>query len=212
MSLTFGLLMILTGLAIMAFGLFMFYAWLPLLYALVGFDVGILLGRAFTGDVGTTAIVLGIVGAFILGVASYVLEPYRRVLLGVSGGILFGLSIASVFGLDGWLGGFFGRIFALVCGVVGGLLVPRFFDIFVIVASAVGGAAMVMTGANHILPGVGLFDRAAGGVMPALVTIILAATGISWQRYNIEKWVQATSTGHGVPDSSVDDRNGPHRL
>src|SRR5258705_4618225 len=109
MSLTIGLLMILTGLAIMAFGLFMFYAWLPLLYALVGFDVGILLGRAFTGDVGTTAIVL-IAGAFILGVASYVLEPYRRVLLGVSGGILFGLSVASVFGLDGWFGGYVGRI------------------------------------------------------------------------------------------------------
>ena len=49
MSLTIGLLMILTGLAIMAFGLFMFYAWLPLLYALVGFDVGILLARTFTG-------------------------------------------------------------------------------------------------------------------------------------------------------------------
>jgi len=209
MSLTFGLLMILTGLAIMAFGLFMFYAWLPLLYALVGFDVGILLGRAFTGDVGTTAIVLGIVGAFILGVASYVLEPYRRVLLGVSGGMLFGLSIASVLGLDGWLGGFFGRIFALVCGVVGGLLVPRFFDIFVIVASAVGGAAMVMTGANHILPGVGLFDRAAGGVMPSLVMIILAAAGISWQRHNIAKWVQALTTGHGVSDSSTEDRGGP---
>lgn len=86
MSLAIGLLMILTGLAIMAFGLFMFYAWLPLLYALIGFDVGLLLGRAFTGDVGTTAIVLGISGALILGAASYVLEPYRRVLLGVSGG------------------------------------------------------------------------------------------------------------------------------
>ena len=89
---------------------------------------------------------------------------------------------------------------------------PRFFDIFVIAASAVSGAAMVMTGANHILPGLGLFDRAAGGVMPSLVMIILAAAGISWQRYNIEKWVQATSRGHGVPDSSVEDRNGPHRL
>ena len=49
MSLAIGLLMIVTGLAIMAFGLFMFYAWLPLLYALIGFDVGLLLGRAFTG-------------------------------------------------------------------------------------------------------------------------------------------------------------------
>src|ERR1700716_900123 len=196
MSLAIGLLMILTGLAIMAFGLFMFYAWLPLLYALIGFDVGLLLGRAFTGDVGTTAIVLAIAGAFILGAASYILEPYRRVLLGVSGGILLGLSGAAALGHDDWFGGFFGRVLALVCGAVGGLLVPRFFDLFVIGASAVSGAAMVMTGANHILPGVRLFDRAADGVLPSLVTIILAAAGISWQRHNIAKWVQASSTSH----------------
>jgi hypothetical protein len=185
-------------LAIMAFGLFMFYAWLPLLYALIGFDVGILLGRTFTGDVGTTAIILGIAGAFILGATSYVLEPYRRVLLGVSGGILFGLSVAAAFGIDGWFGGFFGRVLALVCGAVGGLLVPRFFDMFVIGASAVGGAAMVMTGANHILPGVGFFNPAAGAVLPSLVTIILAITGVSWQRSNIAKWVQMTPKGRDV--------------
>src|ERR1700738_3124779 len=118
MSLSIGLLTILTGFAIMGFGLFMFYAWLPVFYALVGFDVGILLGRALTGDVGTPAVVLGLGGAFILGVASYVLEPYRRVLLGVSGGILFGLSVSSALGLDGWFGGFFGRVLALVCGAV----------------------------------------------------------------------------------------------
>jgi len=203
MSLAIGSLMILTGLAIMAFGLFMFYAWLPLLYALIGFDVGLLLGRAFTGDVGTTAIVLGIAGAFILGAASYILEPYRRVLLGVSGGILFGLSVAAALGLDGWLGGFFGRVLALVCGAVGGLLVPRFFDLFVIGASAVSGAAMVMTGANHILPGVGFFDRAAGGVLPPLVTIILAVAGVSWQLSNIAKWTQMLSVGHEVSDDST---------
>jgi hypothetical protein len=193
MSLAIGLLMILTGLAIMAFGLFMFYAWLPLLYALIGFDVGLLLGRTFTGDVGTMAIVLGIVGACVLGAASYFLEPYRRVLLGVSGGILFGLSVAVAFGLVGWFGGFFGRVLALVCGVVGGFLVPRFFDLFVIGASAINGAAMVMTGANHILPGVGLFDRAAGGVLPSFVTIILAVVGVGWQSSNIAKWNQMNS-------------------
>jgi len=190
MSLAIGLLMILTGLAIMAFGLFMFYAWLPLLYALVGFDVGLMLGRAFTGDVGTTAIVLGIAGAFILGAASYILEPYRRILLGVSGGMLFGLSVAAAFGLDGWFGGFFGRMLALVCAVVGAMLVPRFFDLFVIGASAISGAAMVMTGANHILPSVGFFDRAAGGVLPAILTIVLAVAGVSWQRSNIAKWTK----------------------
>ena len=196
----------------MGFGLFMFYAWLPLLYALIGFDVGLMLGRAFTGDVGTTAIILGIAGAFILGAASYVLEPYRRILLGVSGGILFGLSVAAAFGLDGWFGGFFGRILALVCGVVGATLVPRFFDLFVIGASAVSGAAMVMTGANHILPGVGFFDRAAGGVLPSLVTIVLAIAGIIWQRSNITKWVQMLPAGHAVSDASTRNQDGPPRL
>jgi hypothetical protein len=211
MSLAIGLLMILTGLAIMALGLFMFYAWLPLLYALIGFDVGLLLGRTITGDTGTIAIVLGLVIALILGAASYILEPYRRVLLGVSAGILFGLSVAAAFGLDGWLGGFFGRVLALVCAVVGGLLVPRFFDLFVIGASAVSGAAMVMTGANHILPGVGLFDRAAGGVLPSLVTIILAVVGVSWQLSNTATWTHMLSAGRNVPDASTRDQQGRPR-
>jgi hypothetical protein len=124
-------------------------------------------------------------------------------LLGVSGGILFGLSVAAALGLDGWFGGFFGRVLALVCGAVGGLLVPRFFDLFVIGASAVSGAAMVMTGANHILPGVGFFDRAAGGVLPPLVTIILAVAGVSWQRSNIAKWTQMLSVDSNSSTAST---------
>ena len=94
-------------------------------------------GSAFTGDVGTTAVALGIAGAAILGAGSSALESCRRVLPGVSGGVLFGLSVAAAFGLDGWLDGFFGRVLALVCGAAGGMLAPRFFDTFVIGASAV---------------------------------------------------------------------------
>jgi hypothetical protein len=78
------------------------------------------------------------------------------------------------------------------------LLVPRFFDMFVIGASAVGGAAMVMTGANHIFHGVGVFNLAAGGVLPSLVTIILGLGGVSWQRSNITKWVQMEPTNRDV--------------
>jgi hypothetical protein len=191
MSLVFGFLTIVTGLAIMAFGLFMFYAMLPLLYALVGLDIGLLLGRTLTGDVGILAIVLGIAVGLALGVASYFLEPYRRVLIGVSAGILFGLSVTAAFGFDGWWGGFFGRILALACGVAGGFLVPRVFDMFVVGASAISGAALVMMGANSIFPGVGLFDRAAGGMMPSLIAIALAVVGIIWQSNNIRKWAQA---------------------
>jgi hypothetical protein len=212
MSLTFGLLMIASGLAIMALGLFLFYAWLPLLYGLIGFDIGLLLGRTLTGDVGATAIVLGVAGAVILGAASYFLEPYRRILLGFSGGVLFGLSVAAAFGLDSLLGGVFGRILALVCGVIGGLLVPRFFDLFVVGASAVSGAAMVMIGAHHILPGVGLFDRAAGSVLPALLTLVLAVIGLSWQFSNIAKWTQMLPMGRDASGASAKDQSGLPRL
>jgi hypothetical protein len=205
MSITIGLLTILTGLAIMAFGLFLFYAWLPVLYALIGFDIGLLLGRALVGDFGTIAVVLGFAGAVILGAASYFLEPYRRILLGVSGGVLFGFSVAAAFGLDGWFGGVFGGMLALLCGVIGGLLVPRFFDLFVIGASAFGGSAMVMTGAHHVLPGAGLFDLAAGGVMPALLTVILTVAGVSWQYSNIAKWIQMLPMGSDVSDASAKD-------
>ena len=59
----------------------------------------------------------------------------------------------------------------------------RFFDLFVIGASAISGAAMLMTGANHI-------DRATGGVLPALLTIVLAVAGVIWQRSNIAKWTK----------------------
>jgi hypothetical protein len=96
MSVLGAILLILAGLAIMAFGIFLFYAWLPFLYGLFGFEIGLLLGRALTGDVGLLAIILGIVGAVILFGATYFLEPYRRILLGLSAGALIGLSIATV--------------------------------------------------------------------------------------------------------------------
>ena len=94
MSVLGAILLILAGLAIMAFGIFLFYAWLPFLYGLFGLEIGLLLGRSLTGDVGLVAIILGIVGAVILFGAAYFLEPYRRILLGLSAGALVGLSIA----------------------------------------------------------------------------------------------------------------------
>ena len=56
MLLSFGILLILCGLGIMGFGLFIFYAWLPLFYGLLGLEIGLLLGKWLTGDVGTIAI------------------------------------------------------------------------------------------------------------------------------------------------------------
>ncbi len=194
MSTIFALLLIASGLAIMAFGLFFFYAWLPLLYALVGLDIGLLLGRSLTGGMGTMSVVFGIVGALLLGAASYFLEPYRRIMLGVFGGVLFGLAMASAFGLESWLGGMFSWLVALVCGVIGSVLVPRLFNLFVVCATAISGAAMAMTGANHLFPGLGLFDRVNGGVLPAILAFVLAVAGVVWQQRNIAKWARLAVT------------------
>ena len=95
MSMLGAILMILAGLAIMSYGIFLFYAWLPVLYGLFGFEIGALIGRSLTGDVGALAIILGVVGAVIMFLASYFLEPFRRILLGVSGGAAVGLALAS---------------------------------------------------------------------------------------------------------------------
>ncbi len=201
MSLIGSLLMILTGLVIMSFGLFIFYAWLPLLYAIVGLDIGLMLGRWLTGDVGAIAIVLGIAGAVLLGVASYFLEPYRRLLLGASAGVLFGLSMATAFNLDTMLGAVLARIFVLLCGVVGAAFVVRFFNAFVVGASAISGATMAVAGVHHLLPSLGLFDLASGDFLPRALTLLLAVLGVIWQAQNIGKWAQMLPFNDRSPDS-----------
>ncbi len=194
MSFLGALLLIATGLAIMSYGLFLFYAWLPLLYGLIGLDIGLLLGRALTGDVGTLAIILGIACAIALAFASYFLEPYRRVLLGVSGGFLLGLSLAAIFGLEGTLGQLSGVILGVAGAIVGGILVPKYFDTFVVIASSLSGAAMVISGIHLLFPGIGLFDGTNGGLLARLLTIVLGLIGIGWQFNNLKNWAQSQAT------------------
>jgi hypothetical protein len=79
-----GIVLVIGGLAIMAFGLLLFYAWMPVFYALFGFEIGLLLGRSLTGDVGPTASVIGVLCALVLAGAAYSIEPYRRLPLGIA--------------------------------------------------------------------------------------------------------------------------------
>ena len=208
MSTLGAILMILAGLAIMSYGIFLFYAWLPVLYGLFGFEIGALVGRSLTGDVGALSITLGVVGAVVLFLASYFLEPYRRILLGVSGGAAVGLALASVFGWDHGASSVSAFILTVFGAIIGASIVPRFFDAFIIGASGFGGAAMLMAGAHTLLPGVALFDRASGGFLPAMMTVILAVLGISWQFKNIEAAIRSTPlygelSGVAVRDGNV---------
>jgi hypothetical protein len=150
MLFSFGVLLILCGLAIMAFGLFLFYAWLPILYGLFGLEIGLLLGQWLSGEVGLLAYTLGIVGAVGLICAAYLFEPYRRVLVGFAGGALITLSLAYWLGLDHLIGGAVGTALVVAGGLIGAIVVPQIFDSIIIAASALGGATMAMAGA-HLL-------------------------------------------------------------
>jgi hypothetical protein len=209
MLFSFGVLLILCGLAVMAFGLFLFYAWLPILYGLFGLDIGLLLGQWLSGEVGVFAFVLGIIGAVVLFGATYVLEPYRRVLIGFSGGALLALSLAYLLGLDHWMGGFFGTALMVAGGLVGAMVVPQIFNSIIIAASAFGGATMAIAGAHLLLPGVGLFDRFSGGFPPRLMTIVLAAIGIGWQLGNVEKWALSQPALDGDSAAAKSNQSGP---
>jgi hypothetical protein len=208
MSALGSVLIILAGLAIMAFGIFLFYAWLPFFYGLLGFEIGALLGQTLTGHVGLLAVGLGIAGALVLFGAAYALEPYRRILLGLSVGAAMGLSVASILGVQHIIGGLLGLILAIAGAILGAIIVPSLFDPFLIVASAFSGAALVMTGGHSLFPGVGLFDRAAGGALPAIATIVLAAIGVSWQFKNISSWSGAHPLYGDISGNSVRDQGG----
>ena len=96
------------------------FTFLPLLFAFIGFDLGVLVGRWLTGDIGLIPIILGLVAAAIFAGASYFLEPYRRILLGWSSGALVGLSIAAGLGLDGWFAGLSNLLLIIAGGLIGG--------------------------------------------------------------------------------------------
>jgi hypothetical protein len=209
MLFSFGVLLILCGIGIMAFGLYLFYAWLPVLYGLFGLEIGLLLGQWLSGELGPLAYILGIVGAIGLFCATYSLEPYRRVLVGFSGGALIALSLAYLLGVDQLIGGIVGTVLVVAGGLVGAMIVPQVFDSIVIAASAFGGATMAMAGAHLLLPGVRLFDRLAGGLSPRLMTIVLAVIGIGWQFRNIEKWAQSHPMFRGVSAAARGNRTGP---
>ena len=91
--------------------------------------------------------------------------------------------------------------------IIGASIVPRYFDAFVIFASAFGGAAMLMAGAHSLFPGVKMFDRASGGLVPAIVTIVLTLIGISWQFKNIAAAIRSTPLYGGISGTAVRDHH-----
>lgn len=191
-----GIFLLIVGFGVMAFGLMIFYAMLPLFYAFFGFGTGYWLGSLLTsvapGEFGLVKLLFASGGAVTFAFAAHVLEQYRRILVGIGLGSLLGGLIASAIGLTG----FFGVVIMVAAGVIGAMFTLAVFDTFIIAMTALGGAGLAMDGLHLILPSLDAVDRAAigqGGFVPFIIWAALAGLAIGWQYSNIERWVVGTS-------------------
>lgn len=192
MELLNGILLVLAGLGIMAFGLFLFYALLPLFYGLFGIGVGYWLGALLTNAAPAEMSLIKLIVAIAIGVffflSAYILEPFRRILIGIGLGSLVGGFIASAIGLVGFLG----VIVMFFGAVLGALITLAVYDIFIIIASSFGGAGLFMYGLYHIFQSSTLFyigNIEHGSVIPLIIWLVASAVAIGWQFANMERWV-----------------------
>lgn len=199
MSILVGILLIVWGIALMGFGLMLYYTLLPLWYGLfgglVGFFVGDWLMGGGNGWFGNLVVWLfAIGGAAIFALAAYQLEPYRHILAGILMGFAVGEMLALLFG-----GGAFLTVLLSVIGaVVFAALAVNLFNPLLVAGSSIAGAALVMDGVYLILPFLGFFvDRTnaanAGNFWAIVVWIVLALVGFGWQWNNLNRWVGAES-------------------
>jgi hypothetical protein len=188
-----GIVLVLAGVGAMGFGLFLFYALLPLFYAFFGAGVGYWLGSFFTntlpGEMSFIKLLFAIGGGLVFAGSAYFLEPFRRILIGIGLGSLLGGLIASALGLSGFLG----TIIMVIAAVIGAGITLAVFDGFIVIASALGGAGLAMDGVHLIFRSLGIVDRTSigdGAIAPLIVWIVLGAAATAWQFTNIERWTR----------------------
>ncbi len=186
-----GISLILVGLAAMGFGLFLFYALLPLFYGFLGIGVGYWFGSLLTGappgDANLIKLFFAIGGGVLFAASAYFLEHFRRILIGIGLGSLIGGLIASALGVTGFLG----IAIMIVAGVIGAGITLAVFDAFIVVASALGGAGLAMDGLHLIFASIEILDRTAianGAVVPLIIWIVAGTIAMGWQFMNIERW------------------------
>lgn len=196
MNIIHGVFLIATGVGLMGFGLLLFYMVLPLFYFFFGFGVGYELSALLGASGAATNLIVALGTGVAFGLAAYYLEPFRRILIGVGLGSLFGGLIADAAGLTG----FIGAALMFVTAMMGVFVTLRIFDIFVIVSTAIGGAGMAMEGLSFIAPSFPLFDKSAiqqGAALPLAAWLVLALVGLGWQFKNLSRWSPNTS-GQGA--------------
>lgn len=188
-----GILLILVGLMSTGVGLLLFYTLLPLFYALFGLGAGYWLGGILTGapagEMSVIKSMFALGGGTLFAVAAYFLEPYRRTLIGIGLGSLVGASVGNALGLTG----ISGVVVMVVSAVIGAGITLALFDVFVIIASSIGGAALMVDGAHLLWPAIEIFDRttiAQGTLLPWVIWVVLATIGMIWQFAHLQRWAR----------------------
>jgi hypothetical protein len=185
-----GILLILVGLGVMGFGLFLFYAFLPVFYAFFGIGVGYWLGSLLTGagegEMSMLKLLFGLGGGVLFAGAAHFIEQFRRMLIGIGLGSLVGGLIASAIGLTGIVG----TIIMVVGAFIGAGITMAVFDRFIVVASSFAGAGVAMDGLHLIFRNMNIMDRTGGEITPILIWIIAGSLAMSWQFMNVARWTK----------------------
>jgi hypothetical protein len=163
-----GIILIAIGLVIAFFG--RKYFWI--FAALVGLAAGFAIVQALVGATSVIfALAVGIGLAIVLALTARSLAHVAVALIGFLMGAIIGSELCQPLGIDGTLL----RLIVVVGGGVLGYLVLRyFFDIGVIVLSALAGAALVEDGLNRIWVSVPSF-------ILWIITVVVLVGGIIYQ-------------------------------
>lgn len=192
MSTFTSIIVLLIGIAELGFGIYLFYMFLPFWYGLFGATLGVALSQTFFDQstwftsILSWAIILGL--AITLAVASYVLEPYRRYLLGGIIGAILGLALAGMF----VVGGFWAFLFAVLGAILFGFLTYWIFDPMIIVVSSLAGAAMIMDSV-FIMTHWSIVNRYENAPMTVLLWGLLVVVGIAWQSSSVFRNLKSES-------------------
>jgi hypothetical protein len=142
-TLLWGIIVLVSGIFIAAYGNLLFRFAL----AFLGFAIGYSLVAWLGGGLDTALrILIGIVAGGILAAVFYLLVKFTLNIAGAVLGLVLMLVLLGLFGLGGLNLGVFGTVLALAAAALGGVFGSRLGGIVVVLATSLAGAYLVVLG------------------------------------------------------------------
>jgi hypothetical protein len=162
------------GLAACFMGYQLFRVLLPFLAALYGYNVA---AGWFSPEAWFWPFIVGLFIGVVFALLAYFLWS---ITVGV-GGVLLGFGAGAQLAAFLGLGGFLAPVIGIVVAVIFGFLFFSARDVLVMVATALGGAGLTLTGFAVLLPGLLGWLANSSNFITFILTIVLAAIGFGAQ-------------------------------